>query len=76
MHAIIYLLPSLPYIALQSMVAYTIKLPIHITANLAKLAFNGTNLRPPEAFRPETLESSGMNLPKYGGHAVFKPYNW
>ncbi len=58
------------------MVAYTIKLPIHIRAKLAKLAFHGTNLKPLEAFRPETLESSGINIPKYNGHVVIKKYNW
>ena len=58
------------------MVAYTIKLPIHIRAKLAKLAYHGTNLKPPEAFTPEKLESSGMNKPKYDGHTVFNTYNW
>ena len=57
------------------MVAYTIKLPIHIRAKLAKLAYHGTNLKPPEAFTPEKLESSGMNIPKYDGHAVIKIYD-
>lgn len=76
MHAIIYFLPPLPYIALYSMVAYTIKLPIHIRAKRAKLALNGTNLKPPEAFRSEKLESSGMNISKYVSHAVYKTYNW
>ena len=54
------------------MLAYTIKLPIHIRA---KLAYHGTNLKPPEAFTPEKLESSGMNIPKYDGHAVIKIYD-
>ncbi len=58
------------------MVAYSIKLPIHIRAKLAKLAFNARNLKPPEAFRPEKLESSGMNIPKYDGLAVINTYNW
>ena len=57
------------------MLAHTIKLPIHIRAKLAELAFHGTNLKQPEAFRPGKLESSGMNIPKYDGHAVIKIYD-